>query len=202
MSPPPPVPPGWYPDPAGQRQWRVWTGERWSEVTRTYGEPTPAPSATEVVAAAGALRRVMRQGALGLLGGIGLVVSAWAHWPGSASPLSSGMAAILLDAGIALILIGSIAYGGAAYEMAGGLTLWAVIPVVNAVVVTAAVNRAVRGPGRAYVVAVEVLAVALFISGARRDPWLGVLPALVAEDLLLSAQRLLHQVLRAGETAR
>src|SRR5580692_5309378 len=38
LSSPYDVPPGWYPDPSGTRQWRVWTGTTWSEVTRSYGE--------------------------------------------------------------------------------------------------------------------------------------------------------------------
>jgi hypothetical protein len=37
-----PIPPGWYPDPAGARQWRVWTGTTWSDATRPYGERVDA----------------------------------------------------------------------------------------------------------------------------------------------------------------
>jgi hypothetical protein len=188
------VPPGWYPDPAGARGWRVWTGERWSEMTRPYGEAPPGPAPGDRVATAVALQRVVRQGAVGLLAGIGLVVSALGHGPASTAPLSDGLRAVLFDAGVVLIALGSVAYGAAAHALAGRLTAVALVPGVNAVAVTAAVNRALRGPGRNYLVALEVAAVVVFAAGARNDPWLGVLPALVAQDLVTSAQRVLARL--------
>src|SRR5271155_4319368 len=61
-----PVPSGWYPDPSGARQWRVWTGTQWSELTRPYGEVAPAPSIATDLSLIQALHRLVRYGAPGL----------------------------------------------------------------------------------------------------------------------------------------
>src|SRR5271156_4433898 len=69
------VPPGWYPDPGGARQWRVWTGSTWSELTRPYG-PATAPAAAPAtpgvassLALIDGLNRLVRYGTLALFTG-------------------------------------------------------------------------------------------------------------------------------------
>lgn len=93
-----------------------------------------------------------------------------------------------------LVLLGSIAYGTAGQALAGRWRPWAFVPVVNALVVSALVTRHLEDPRPARRVLVDVAALALFALRARVDPFLGVLPALVAADLMTSAQRLVHQL--------
>ncbi|MEO9181652.1 MAG: DUF2510 domain-containing protein, partial [Acidimicrobiales bacterium] len=82
--PPTAPPPGWYPDPAGSRQWRVWTGLQWSSVTRSYGEPVAPRSLVADLPLIQALHRLVRYGIVGDYAGIGILVSILAHWPGTA----------------------------------------------------------------------------------------------------------------------
>lgn len=67
MSSPSPstVPPGWYPDPSGERQWRVWTGMQWSDLTRPY-RASAATSVANDLALITALHRLVRYGIVGV----------------------------------------------------------------------------------------------------------------------------------------
>jgi len=77
------VPPGWYPDPGGARQWRVWTGTTWSELTRPYGAPVLEVPLSSSLGLVNSLHRLTRYGVVDLYAGIGLIVSMLAHWPGT-----------------------------------------------------------------------------------------------------------------------
>jgi hypothetical protein len=145
-----PVPSGWYPDPSGARQWRVWTGSQWSELTRPYGEVAPAPSIATDLSLIQALHRLVRYGIAGNFAGIGILVSVLAHWPGTAHPVSEWFAVSASNVAVALVLIGSACFT----QRLGG--------------------RPLRRVGA------EVVLMALFIAQFHADTWLCVAPVIVA----------------------
>ena len=107
---PSPVPSGWYPDPSGERQWRVWTGREWSELTRPYGEAAPAPSIVADLPLIQALHRLVRYGIVGDFAGMSIFVSVLAHWPGTAHPVSEWFAVAACNVAVALVLVGSACF--------------------------------------------------------------------------------------------
>jgi hypothetical protein len=181
LSSPYDVPPGWYPDPAGERQWRVWTGTAWSEVTRPYGDisavPAPrfAPSLTLVLA----LRRVLTTGIVGVLGGLGLLVSVLAHWPGTAHPTPEWFAVAATGVASLLLLVGSVVCAFGVKELEGRWSLEAVIPGVNLFVASALVTRRL-GSRRMWRIVSEIILLAIFVVSSRNDLWLCVGPVIVA----------------------
>jgi hypothetical protein len=181
LSSPYDVPPGWYPDPAGERQWRVWTGTAWSEVTRPYGDisavaaPRFAPSLTLVLA----LRRVLTTGIVGVLGGLGLLVSVLAHWPGTAHPTPEWFAVAATGVASLLLLVGSVVCAFGVKELEGRWSLEAAIPGVNLFVASALVTRRL-GSRRMWRIVSEIILLAIFVVSSRNDLWLCVGPVIVA----------------------
>lgn len=181
LSSPYDVPPGWYPDPAGARQWRVWTGTTWSEVTRPYGEssaitaPRFAPSLTLVLA----LRRVLTTGIVGVLGGLGLLVSVLAHWPGTAHPTSEWFAVVATGVAGLLLIVGSVVCAFGVKELEGRWSLEAVIPGINLFVASALVTRRL-GSRRIWRIVSEIILLAIFVVSSRNDLWLCIGPVIVA----------------------
>lgn len=174
-----PVPSGWYPDPSGARQWRVWTGSQWSELTRPYGEVAPAPSIATDLSLIQALHRLVRYGIAGNFAGIGILVSVLAHWPGTAHPVSEWFAVSASNVAVALLLIGSACFAFAARELEGHWTPWAFVPGVNLFMVNVVVTQRLGGrPLRR--VGAEVVLMALFIAQFHADTWLCVAPVIVA----------------------
>jgi hypothetical protein len=174
-----PVPSGWYPDPSGARQWRVWTGSQWSELTRPYGEAAPAPSIATDLSLIQALHRLVRYGIAGNFAGIGILVSVLAHWPGTAHPVSEWFAVSASNVALALLLIGSACFAFAARELEGHWTPWAFVPGVNLFMVNVVVTQRLGGrPLRR--VGAEVVLMALFIAQFHADTWLCVAPVIVA----------------------
>lgn len=122
------IPAGWYPDPSGARQWRVWTGVTWSEVTRPYGEPVDTPPFEENLELLLALRRAFGAGIVGVVGGFGLLVGVLAHWPGTAHPEPRWFALAASNAAVALLLVGSVICAFAVRELRGRWTIEAFLP--------------------------------------------------------------------------
>ena len=179
------APPGWYPDPSGARQWRVWTGALWSEVTRPYGDQvstpkvTPRPSIVGNLSLIQALHRLVRVGIAADFAGIAVIVSVYAHWPGTAHPTPYWFAMSAVDVGIALVLLGTALFAVAAKELVGRWTPWAFVPGVNLMVVNGIVTQRLGGkPGRR--VASEAVLMALFISQFHAEPWTAIAPVVVA----------------------
>jgi Protein of unknown function (DUF2510) len=173
------VPTGWYPDPSGARQWRVWTGTQWSELTRPYGEVTPAPSIVSDLSLIQALHRLVRYGIAGDFAGISILVSVLAHWPGTAHPVSEWFGVAACNVAVALILVGSACFAFAARELEGRWTPWAFIPGVNLIAVNAVVTRRLGGqPIRR--VGAEVVLMVLFVAQFHAEVWLCVAPVIVA----------------------
>ena len=117
-----PAPPGWYPDPAGERQWRVWTGRDWSVVTRSYDPEQPSPPIAESLGLVTATQRLVRYGVATVFAGLGLVVSVADHGRGSAHPIDTTLATTLLALAVALIVLGTAGYAFAGRELAGRWT--------------------------------------------------------------------------------
>ena len=176
---PSPAPPGWYPDPAGMRQWRVWTGEAWSHVTRPYGPIGEGASPALPLSLLRALQRLSRYGIVGSFSGLAIVVGVLAHWPGTAHPASLTFCLVALDTGLALIVLGSASFAVAARELAGRWSPWAMVPGVNLMWVNALVTRRLGGRPVRRVLSETVLLV-LFVAQFHVQPWLGVAPMVVA----------------------
>ena len=195
------VPPGWYPDPSGVRQWRVWTGERWSELTRPFANADGATSFVATLPLIAALHRVQRYGVTGVYAGLALVVGVLAHWPGTADPASPALATTALGAGVALFVLGLAPFYFVARELAGRWTALTLIPGLNVLVVSAALTRRLGASPIRRVVSETVLVV-LYVARFRFDPWLSVAPVLLALGLATSAQALLDELDVESPTTR
>lgn len=196
MNPPPPstVPPGWYPDPSGDRQWRVWTGTAWSQAVRPYGERVVATSLVESIPLINALHRLVRYGIVALFGGLGLVVSALAHWPHTHQPTPLWFAETATDAGLTLLVVATTLFAFAARELQGRWTPWALVPGLNVLVTSALVLRRLDVRSYELRLAMQAVLIALFVASAHRQPWLCVAPALVAFDQMLWTTSLVEQL--------
>lgn len=173
------VPSGWYPDPSGERQWRVWTGSEWSTLTRPYGAPTVAPSIAADLSLIQALHRLVRYGITGDYAGISILVSVLAHWPGTAHPVSEWFAVAASNVAVALVLIGTACFAFAARALEGRWTPWAFIPGVNLFAVNAIVTKRLGGqPLRR--VGSEAILMVLFVVEFHAEVWLCVAPVIVA----------------------
>jgi hypothetical protein len=173
------IPPGWYPDPAGARQWRVWTGTSWSDVTRPYGERVDAPRATNAFPLVLALRRVQNVGVVGILGGLGLLVSVLAHWPGTAHPAPEWFAVVATAAAAVLLALGTAVCAFGVKELEGHWSLAAFLPGMNLFVASALVNRRL-GMRPTWRIITEIVLLALFAASSRDDLWLCIGPVIVA----------------------
>jgi hypothetical protein len=164
----------------------VWSGTRWSNLTRPYGEPVaPTSLATSLATsleAVRALHRLVRYGVVAVFAGLGLVVSVLAHWPGTAHPMGEPLAAILSDTGVALFAIGTACYAFALRALKGRWTFAAFIPGVNVVVLSGLMTQRVGGRSPLVRVTSEIILLALFVAQSHAQVWLGVAPALVALD--------------------
>lgn len=176
------IPPGWYPDPSGARQWRVWTGTNWSELTRPYGEPVVSTPVAASLPLIDALHRLLRYGIVAFFAGLGLVVNVLAHWPGTAKPTPFWFASTALELGIGLLLIGSLCFSFAARQLEGHWTIEAFLPGINVLVVSGLVTQRLGGRSPLWRVVTETILLALFIGQSHTELWLGVAPALVTLD--------------------
>ncbi|MGC8510920.1 MAG: hypothetical protein ACP5PB_08640 [Acidimicrobiales bacterium] len=181
-SDPPSAPPGWYPDPEGGRQWRVWSGDRWSALTRSYGPRATAPSPVEALNALRALHRVRRSGVAATFAGLGLLVSILTHWPGSAHPLDANSALVGLDVALALVTWGAAATAVALRALRGRWGLVAVVPGLNTLALRATLARERDAASAPRLALTQGMAIALFTALAHTAPWLAILPAALALD--------------------
>jgi len=190
-----PIPPGWYPDPEGLRQWRVWTGTDWSPVTRPYGEPTAPPAMTLAsLTLIGSMQRLARYGIVITFAGLGLVVSVLAHWPGTAHPLPTWFAVLASDVGVALLMFGSIAFAFAARALQSRWTIASFLPGVNILLVNGLVLERLTRHWPVRRVASEAVLFALFVAQSHTYAWLGVVPAVIALNHLGATSALVDQL--------
>ncbi|MDE3064376.1 MAG: hypothetical protein KGJ36_01745 [Acidobacteriota bacterium] len=193
-SPPEPVPSGWYPDPGGERQWRVWTGREWSSATRPYGERATPGAAVESLHLVTAVHRLVRYGVVAVFAGLGLLVSVAAHWPGSAHPMDAGVATTLLSAALAMLAIGVVTYALAGRELVGRWAPSLLVPGVNVLVVSTLVSSHLGERGALRRMGVDAALLALFVLQSGAHPYLAVIPAMVTFDLTTALERLGHQL--------
>lgn len=187
------MPAGWYPDPSGTRQWRVWTGSKWSEVTRPYGDPRlPARLATNL-SLVQALGRVRGVGVVGVVGGLALLVSVLAHWPGTAHPTPEWFALIASGTALAMLALGSVACAFGAKELRGHWSIDAIIPGVNFLLVSALVAQRLGRHSFIRNIA-DVVLLAIFAASSHANVWLGVAPMIVAFTQTLWASALIDQL--------
>jgi len=179
LSSPNAVPPGWYPDPSGSRQWRVWTGTQWSEATRPYGEALETPRLAANLALAQTMRRVLRAGVVGVVGGLGLLVSALAHWSGTANPAPRWFLLSALDLAVALLVVGSVVCAFGVKELKGRWSLEAFVPGANLFFASALVAKRL-GRNQTWRVLSEVVLLVLFAISLHADLWLAIGPMIVA----------------------
>lgn len=187
-------PPGWYPDPSGEQQWRVWTGAIWSELTRPYGErvaPTPLVDSLPLI---NALRLLVRFGIVAFFAGLGLVVSILAHWPGTHQPTPFWFAETASDIGVGLIVVGSVLFALALRELQGRWSAFAFIPGVNIFAVEAIVTSRLSAKSASARVIADVVLLALFIVGAHSESWLALALGLVALGQLQWTAALLDEL--------
>jgi hypothetical protein len=179
FSTPDAVPAGWYPDPSGTRQWRVWTGSKWSEVTRPYGESRVSARLAANLSLVQALGRVWSVGVVGVVGGLGLLVSVLAHWPGTAHPTPHWFALAASSTAVAMLALGSVVCAFGVRELRGRWSMHAVIPGVNFLLVSALVAQRLGRPSLIRNSA-DVVLLAAFAASYHAHAWLGVAPVIVA----------------------
>lgn len=175
----PPAPPGWYPDPGGERQWRVWTGTQWSDTTRPYTTSSTSAAPTASAAASPVLSYVRRYGVLATFSGLGLLVGVLAHWPGSAQPVPAWFAFATSNLAVGLLALGSFVYALAARALTSRWHVVALIPGLNVAYVSGLLGERLSGTWPTRRVVAEVIILVLFVARAHAAPWLAVAPVLV-----------------------
>lgn len=187
------VPAGWYPDPSGIRQWRVWTGTKWSEVTRPYGEAKATPWLAANLSLVRALGLVWNVGVVGVTGGLGLLVSTLAHWPGTAHPTPEWFALVASSTAVAMLALGSVVCAIGAKELRGHWSIDDLIPGVNFLLVSALVAQRLGRPSLVRNAA-DVVLLAAFAASFHTHVWLGVAPMIVALSQALWVSALIDQL--------
>lgn len=172
------APPGWYPDPAGAPQWRVWTGTAWSAMTRPYGS-TDSSHAVSDLELYRSLRAVIRYGVVGAIGGVALFIGVLVHLPHTAHPSPSWFTEVAVAASAALFTIGSMTYAGAARALRGKWAWYDFVPLVNLEVLEYLIARRLSSSPTRRIVS-NVVLMALYATQFRSAPWLAVAPPLVA----------------------
>lgn len=200
-----PAPPGWYPDPTGQRQWRVWNGSQWAEVTRPYGSAeTTSARATNAgrsdLEVMSALRRLTQFGILAYYAGFALLVGLIAHWPGRAHPVSTRFASATLGAAIGLALVGTITFATGVRALRGRWTVDALLPVVNTFVASYWMSRRLGLKGFERRLLADVLITLGFVVLCASQPWIGVALAGVSFTQLARAYMVIDLINTAVPT--
>jgi hypothetical protein len=157
----------------------VWTGTQWSEVTRPYGDVAPAPRFAANLVLVQTMRRVLRAGIVGVVGGLGLLVGVLAHWSGTANPAPRWFVLSALDLAVALMIVGSVICAFGVKELKGRWSLEAFVPGVNLFFASALVAKRL-GRNQFWRVFSEVVMLVLFVISLHADLWLAIGPVIVA----------------------
>jgi hypothetical protein len=199
-----PVPPGWYPDPSGARQWRVWNGTQWSDVTRPYGDQIPPLAAKGVFDGSrldtlGAMRRLTQFGIVAYYAGFALLVSLITHWPGRAHAVSARFAGATLGAAVGLIVIGTLSFASSVRGLRGRWTLDAVIPVINTFAASYWMSRQLGLKGFEFRLFADALITTGFVLLCSSQPWVGIALAGVAFTQLARAYLVIDQIVATSQ---
>jgi Protein of unknown function (DUF2510) len=158
------APPGWYPDPAGEPQWRVWNGREWSALTKPFGFSTPGSAPTVDFFIRSSLTRLRRFGVVAYFGGIGLGLSTLTHWPGSNQPTSSAWALVSGLIAIGLVLVATMAFAYCVRAIQGYWSADAFVPVLNVISVHVLIARRLGVSNVALSVVLEVFMLGLVVA--------------------------------------
>jgi len=192
------VPAGWYPDPSGERQWRVWSGTQWSTVTRPYATrvdvTSPDTFGVKELEQLNSLRHLTRFGILAYYAGFAVLVSLVAHWPGRAHPVPVRFASATLGTAIGLTLIGAISFAASVHSLRGRWTLDAVVPVVNTFAASYWMSRRLGLVNPAPRLAIDAVITVGFAALVGTQPWVGVALASVAFSQLARAYVLIDRL--------
>jgi hypothetical protein len=126
-----------------------------------------------------ALQRVFTLGVVGILGGLGLLVSVLAHWPGTAHPAPMWFAVAASSVAVALLVVGSVVCAFGVKELEGHWSPVAFLPGANLFVASALVTHRL-GRQQVWRIASEVILLAVFAAASRNDVWLCLGPMIVA----------------------
>ncbi len=181
------IPSGWYPDPSGAPQWRVWNGQTWSGVTRPFAtrpsDVTPYDSSVGTLLVS--LRRLRRFGVVSLFGGLGLLLSALAHWPGTHDATSATWARVTLAIGLGLMTFGTTGFAVVVRTLQGYWSVDACIPGLNilSVAVLCAQRLGVRRIGPP--VGIEFAMLVFVCATFHQSPFAAVLLAAITRSFIL-----------------
>ncbi len=184
-----PTPSGWYPDPSGQPQWRVWTGSQWSTMTRPYG--TSRPSTPEILASLNQFRSLARAryfAPLGYFTGLNLLVSIIGNWPSGPHPLAHLWLLPLLGACAFFLIMAWVICAQAVRSFQESWTFWALLPVGNLFVLSGLLRKRLLGP-LARSSSGDLVGIGMWIIVATSTPLAGIITALIAfgQVLLIGA---------------
>ncbi len=156
------VPPGWYPDPSGLPQWRVWNGREWAALTKAFSLGRRSTAPVDLLAIS-AITRLRRFGVAAYFGGIGLLLSTLSHWPGSVLPLSPLEALTGATVAIGLLLLATLSFAFAVRAIQGHWSADAFVPVLNVISVHVLIMRRLNILHFALSVVLEVFMLGLVV---------------------------------------
>lgn len=164
------IPAGWYPDPAGAAQWRLWNGRDWTTLTKPYNTMVTTVPPLAAMAPASALRWVRRVGIPAYFGGLGLLLSTLAHWPGTAQPTSSTWAVVAGLVAVGTLSVATILCGYGVYALQGHWSLDVVIPGLNLLSVMVLVLRRLGVANFTAAMAIDAFMIVVVIVTFRQSP--------------------------------
>jgi hypothetical protein len=178
----PPVPAGWYPDPSGEPQWRVWNGGAWTALTRPFGT---TPDRRPFTPADLELERTLRWYArLGLpawfVGFVALVNALW-YGPAAPHPLPLWERAGLLGVGVVGLTLGTVLLAFTLRALEGRWSASALCPGFNLFAVSSLLSQRLSMPVGRRLLTLAV-SLGLFAWRVRVMPAFAVLPGLAALD--------------------
>lgn len=162
-------PAGWYPDPAGEPQWRAWNGRTWASVTRPFHSAPFTP--LENLARARERRRVKYFGVLTQFAGVVLGANVLA--PDPRATTHSFVLATALTVAVALTLVGTVQVAVFLRRQTPLGSLARYLPVVNLMVLRQGLSASLA---RRYRWLVEALGWWLFWSGGAQTIAVSVIP--------------------------
>ena len=181
------IPSGWYPDPNGTPQWRVWNGQAWSGVTRPFAthDPEVIPYDAAVGTLLTTLSRLRRFGVVALFGGLALLLSTLAHWPGTHQASSLTWARVGLALALGLMTFGTTGFALAVRALQGYWSVDAFVPGLNlfSVAVLCAQRLGVRRIGPP--VGIEFIMVAFVCASFHQTPLSAILLAAIARSFII-----------------
>ncbi len=141
------------------------------------------------------LQWLLRYGIVAIFGGIGIVTSTLAHWPGTHAPMPLWLAEISIDTGLALLCAATALFALALRELDGKWSIRACVPGLNAVLTSDRIIRRVAGKSTRGRIGSQVLLIALYVTQSHAQPWLGLALVVAALDQMQWIQALIDQLI-------